>query len=195
MCIELEPKKSAPVTTARPTREKPKPTYLTNDEVERLVARFDAAELPKEQWTHAAHLIVALAYARRHRPDEAFSQLRLSIKRLNKAHGSTGYHETITRAWFGLVLHFLDLFDDGRSLAGLAEALTELFSKVELFLHYSRERLLSPEARAAWVEPDDRPLPALVPFTREDQRWLQALDARAAALPVTAPAPALAGVA
>lgn len=34
-----------------------------------------------------------------------------------------------------------------------------LLSKVLLRLFYSRSRIMSPEARAAWVEPDLAPLP------------------------------------
>src|SRR5262249_41024195 len=140
--------------------------------------------LPREEWTHEAHLVVALDIARRHRPQEGATRLRASIKRLNAAHGTPetetrGYHETITLAWFHLVRHFLEVFDAARSLAALVERLA---SKNALFEHYSRERLLSREARARWVAPDLRPLPALEPFAREDQEWLQSLDARAAAL-------------
>jgi hypothetical protein len=162
--------------------------YRTTREVRALVRRFDETTLPREEWTHEAHLVVALDIARRHRPQEAVTRLRASIKRLNAAHGTPetetrGYHETITLAWFHLVRHFLEVFDDGRSLAALVDALVERFAaKDALFEHYSRERLLSREARARWVEPDLRPLPALEPFARQDQEWLQSLDARAATL-------------
>lgn len=83
--------------------------------------------------------------------------------------------------------HFLDVFDDGRSEAALADALVDLYSKDTLLEHWSRERLRTPEARAGWVEPDRAPLPRLAAETRQDQRWLDSLSNRVAAVPASAP--------
>jgi hypothetical protein len=203
MCIELAPGTASPARTATPAARAVAPAvakYRTNLEVTSLVRRFEDGVLPREEWTHAAHLIVALDFARRSSPQDGLTRLRLAIKRHNKATGTPetetrGYHETITVAWFQLVRHFLEVFDDGRSLAALADALVELYSKETLFAHYSRERLLGREARARWVEPDLQPLPGLAPvapYAAADAAWLEALDVRAAALPPNRRAPALA---
>jgi len=192
--IRAQPVVAAAPRPPLPKREPRAPDYGTNASIAALVQSFEQATLPREQWTHTAHLVVALAYARRQRPSVAFARLRDAIQRYNQATGAVatatrGYHETITRAWFHLVRHFLDVFDDGRSLAALADALVGLYaSKDVLFEHFSRERLLSAEARAGWVEPDVRALPELEVFTREDRVWLSALDGRAAALASNAPA-------
>lgn len=211
MCIELaRPTVTTTTTTAR--RRKPRrpaptpapaalaasaaplPAYAKN--VEGLVRAFEDATLAREDWTHAAHLVVALVYAHRHRLD-AYTRLREAIKRYNRATGTPetptrGYHETITAAWFHLVLHFLDLFDDGRPLAHLVDDLVQVYGRDELFAHFSRERLMTPEARAGWVEPDLKPLPALEPFTPEDNRWLKAhAEAARTAPPVVAATPVL----
>ncbi len=188
MCFQLAKRSKAPAAATKPaahkTAETP-PRYRTNDEVQGLVRRFEDMTLPREAWTHEAHLVVALDFARRFRPTEGLTRLRAAIKQYNKATGTPetktrGYHETITVAWFHLVHHFLEVFDDGRSLAALADALVELYAKEELFRHYTRERLLGTDARAGWVEPDLQPLPALAAFTKADQAWLEALNARAA---------------
>jgi hypothetical protein len=186
MCIDL--KTPTPTTSSRPLV-----AYTTSAQLKRLVRRFEAGRLPKEEWTHAAHLIVALDHARRYEPAEAIERLRASIKRHNKATGTPetptrGFHETITLAWFHLVRHFLEVFDDGRSFAALADAVVQLYSKDEIFAHYSRERLMTPEARARWIEPDLRPLPRLEANAEEDN-WLEHFDAWVATK-LVAPAPA-----
>ena len=71
-------------------------------EVPRLVARFEDCTLPKEEWTHRAHLTVGLWYATRLPYEAALGAMRDGILRLNQAHGvpttpTRGYHETITR--------------------------------------------------------------------------------------------------
>lgn len=144
-----------------------------------LVKDFEDGTLSREHWTHAAHLTVALYYAHNHRI-EAYEKMREGIQRYNRLTKlvetpTTGFHETITRAWFQLVLHFLDLFDDGRSVESLALDLVQLFPKEELFRHYSRGVLLSLEARRGWVEPDLKALPELELHTPADRRFLAAL--------------------
>jgi hypothetical protein len=185
MCLQLE--KRSKIRAAKPaaTKKSESPRYRTNAEVTDLVRHFEDTTLPRDKWTHAAHLVVALDFARRFPAPEGLTRLRAAIKRYNKWTGTPetptrGYHETITIAWFHLVDHFLEVFDDGRSLAALADALVELYATDELFRHYSRERLLSADARAGWVEPDRLPLPALAAFTKADRAWLVALNEQAA---------------
>ncbi len=212
MCKQLEKTNSTPAAqpVARKAKKKqrgartdapPEPTitlqaiYAKNPGA--LVQAFEDGTLAREDWTHAAHLVVALSYAHLHRL-EAYERMREGIQRYNRVTGlvetpTRGFHETITRAWFQLVLHFLDLFDDGRPMASLAEDLVQLFPKEELFRHFSRGVLLSVEARGGWVEPDLRPLPELEAYTPADRRWLATLapaPARESA-PSSAPAPAL----
>ncbi|HZU96150.1 MAG TPA: hypothetical protein VFF73_05530 [Planctomycetota bacterium] len=193
MCIDL--KTPTQTKSSRPRATPVAVAYTTSAELKRLVRKFQAGTLPKEEWTHAAHLVVALDHARRYEPAEAIERLRSSIKRYNKATGTPetptrGFHETITLAWFHLVRHFLEVFDDGRSFAALADAVVQLYSKDEIFAHYSRERLMTPEARARWIEPDLRPLPRLAAErAQEAANWLEQFDAWVA-MKLVAPAPA-----
>ena len=132
-----------------------------------LAAQFVAATLPKDAWTHEAHLIVGLWHVERYVDVEALERLRSSIRRLNDAHGTPnsdtrGYHETITKAY----VHVLDAFRSRCPAATLEECVELLLDSPVarpdlLFACYSRERLLSVEARRAWVEPDLRPLDPL----------------------------------
>lgn len=135
------------------------------DEVLRLVAAFENRTLPKAEWTHRAHLTVALWYASHLSFEEALTAVRVGINRVNHAHGvvstpTSGYHETITRFYLRVVSHFVSREEIGGDWALRANRLLERYGARDLpYRHYSRDRLMSPAARAAWVEPDLLPLP------------------------------------
>ena len=130
-----------------------------------LASRFTALTLPKDEWTHAAHLTVGLWHVDRYGAAEALTRLRSGIRRLNESHGNvntptSGYHETITAAYVTLLAAYLDACPPGLSLAARVERLLAgpLAARDMLFTFYSRERLMSVDARARWVEPDLSPL-------------------------------------
>jgi len=148
---------SAPAITGRP--------YEAAAEVERVVAGFMDGTLPHAEWTHRAHLTVALWYATHHEAGEALGRIRAGILRLNAAHGvpttpTRGYHETITRFYMHVVGRFVE--HEGRE-GDWAERVNRLVTRYghrDLPLrYYSEARLKSAEARAGWVEPDLGPLP------------------------------------
>src|SRR5262249_51017494 len=133
-------------------------------EVTDLVGRFADGTLPASEWTHRAHLTVALWYASHHAPAEALGLVRAGILRLNHAHGvpttpTRGYPEPITRVYMHAVAHPVG----AESAGDWAERANQLYQRLgarDLPLrHYSEARLKSAEARAAWVEPDLRPMP------------------------------------
>ena len=125
-----------------------------------------ARTLPREEWTHEAHLAATL-YLLTCRPDiDLDAELPGIIRAYNESVGGVnddtqGYHETITRTF----LHGARLF---LSEADLSEGLADL---VNQFIHspmgrrdwplrfYSRERLFSVEARRNFVAPDLAALP------------------------------------
>jgi hypothetical protein len=131
---------------------------------------FQRAALPAAAWTHEAHLRIAWMHLRRHALDEAHLLMRVGIIRLNAFHAlvetpSRGYHETITRTWLRLVAAAMrappagqgprqtteaDAADSRAFLAAHGDRL----GKDAPMRHYSRERLLSVEARAVFVPPD-----------------------------------------
>jgi hypothetical protein len=138
--------------------------YDTAEEVERVVARFGDCTLPHAEWTHRAHLTVALWYASHHPPAEALDLMRAGILRLNAAHGvpttpTRGYHETITRFYMHTVGRYLEQEGRAGDWTDRVNLLVERYGSRDLPLrHYSEARLKSPEARAGWVEPDISPL-------------------------------------
>lgn len=135
------------------------------DDASALAARFAALTLPKAEWTHIAHLTVGAWHVDRYGPAEALTRLRDGIRRLNESHGSAntataGYHETITAAYVTLLAAYLETGPPGLTLGARVERLlaSPLAGRDMLLTFYSRERLLSIEARAQWVEPDLAPL-------------------------------------
>jgi hypothetical protein len=134
--------------------------FRTTEDILALVRGFDGCTLPREEWTHNAHLTVALWYLLQYDWPEASGRVRRGIKRYNAAHGivntpTGGYHETLTLFWLRRVRSFLEgERNEGRSLVSLANALAASADKNLPLAYYTRERLFSPEARNAWVEPD-----------------------------------------
>ena len=150
------------MSAASPPVDRP---WAAAHEVTDLVARFADGTLPAAEWTHRAHLTVALWYAAHHAPAEALSLVRAGILRLNQAHGvpntpTRGYHETITRFYMHVVAHHAGTEPAGGDWAARANRLYQRLGARDLPLrHYSEARLKSVEARAGWVEPDLREMP------------------------------------
>ena len=121
--------------------------------------------LPVKQWTHAAHCIASL-YLMLRRPDiDVAKSLPGIIWRYNEATGTPnndqdGYHETITRFYIQAIATYLSRVQADRPLAEIvAGFLASSFAARGFPLRYwSKDRLMSVEARRVWVEPDLRPL-------------------------------------
>jgi hypothetical protein len=131
-----------------------------------LVAAFVARTLPKPAWTHVAHLRVGLWHVRRLGETRAVAALRERIRAYNEAVGtantdSSGYHETLTVFYVRLIADFLEpttAATDGAD-EDLEARLIEYCGARDLPLeYYSRDRLLSVEARREWVPPDLKPI-------------------------------------
>jgi hypothetical protein len=127
---------------------------------EDLVEAFIACTLPKEEWTHQAHLRVGLWHLLRYDADEALALLRTRIQSYNASRGTmntdhSGYHETITRLYVWVIGQFLHSADRQKGIDPLAEELIHRCGEKSLPLrYYSRDRLFSALARRQWIEPD-----------------------------------------
>ena len=140
--------------------------FASDAEIERIGEGLLARTLPREEWTHEAHL-AATTWLLTRRPDvDIDKQLPDIIRRYNESVGGVnddtqGYHETITRVF----LHGVQLF---LAEANRKEPLHELVNELLLspmgkrdwpFRFYSPERLFSVEARRAFIAPDLTALP------------------------------------
>jgi hypothetical protein len=136
------------------------PTYGAVDQIEQLVQAFEDCTLAPGQFSHHAHMTVALWYLAHLPAPEAAGRMRAGLRRLLAHHGAQGYHETITLFWLKLLGHFLDQAGPDRTILELTNsAILLLGDRALVFRHYSRERVLSDQARQEWVEPDLAPLP------------------------------------
>lgn len=139
---------------------------MTDEEIDRIARGFCARTLPKAEWTHAAHFATALwliltradILVERDMPD--------MIRGYNEAVGgvnsdTAGYHETITQASLHMTRQILAGVPDG-TMPGTALTLllaSPLGDKDWPFTYWTRERLMSKDARLAWVSPDLQDLP------------------------------------
>lgn len=144
-----------------------KPRLFTSDAaIEHVAEGLLECSLPREEWTHEAHL-AATTYLLTRRPDiDVDKELPGIIRRYNESVGGVnddtrGYHETITRVF----LHGVRLF---LAEADLSEPLHELVNELLLspmgrrdwpLRFYSASRLFSVEARRKFVPPDVAALP------------------------------------
>jgi hypothetical protein len=147
----------------------PKPTtparhFSTTDELRALVDAFEACTVSHAAWTHAAHVSVATWYVLWYGRATATDRMRTGIQRLNHVHRvpmtpTRGYHETLTRFYVWLVANELRARTIDASIAEITNAVVEACDDRTIPLkYYSRDRLMSWEARTTWVEPDLRAL-------------------------------------
>jgi len=140
--------------------------FHSDAEVAHIGEGLVARTLPREEWTHEAHL-AATTYLLLRRPDiDLDAELPGLIRRYNESVGgvnsdSAGYHETITRVF----LHGVRLFLSG---SDVAEPLYALINELLLspigrrdwpLGFYSPARLFSVEARKHFIAPDIGALP------------------------------------
>lgn len=130
----------------------------------RLVGAFREGSLSHADWTHEAHLAVGTWHVYEFGPVRALAILRGSIRHLNDRHGTPnsetrGYHETITRAYVCLIADVLANEPPPNAVDAVRVVMTSAIApKLALLDYYSRERLMSIEARRGWVPADLRPI-------------------------------------
>lgn len=128
-----------------------------------LLVAFENCTLPYEQWTHRAHVRVAYLYVHRCDLVSATDRIRTGVQAYNKATDTPGaidrgYHETITRAFMQLVFAANLQTGPHANSDDFRDAHPELLTKLVLRDYYSRDRLMTWDAKREFVEPDLRPL-------------------------------------
>jgi hypothetical protein len=135
--------------------------FASDSEVAALVRAFEDASIPASEFTHAAHIAVALSYLNSFPPEQALERMREKIRAFAAHHGVGNlYHETLTTFWMRLLEH----------VASTSEADLPLWRRINLIVkdwskrrpveaHYSTGVIKSQEARDTWVPPDKLPTP------------------------------------
>ncbi|MEZ5289959.1 MAG: hypothetical protein R2745_02665 [Vicinamibacterales bacterium] len=128
-----------------------------------FVAAWRAGRLPKAAWTHAAHVAVCAYHAWPDVPHEALSDaMRRGIRAYNEAVGTpntatSGYHETLTRFWCGVVAARLADTRPPTRLEGVRDAVAAFGNARALHReYYDVDVVGDPVARASWVPPARR---------------------------------------
>lgn len=129
--------------------------YLHPDEIASVVHKFENCEFQNSEFTHACHLTVAAWYLSHFSPEESLERMRSALLRFTNHHGVKGYHETITRFWLLMSANFLGQAPTEWSFTDkVNELIQRLGRKDMLFDYYTREKVMSDEARSGWIEPD-----------------------------------------
>ena len=140
--------------------------FTTDAEIERLGEGLLACTLPREDWTHEAHLAATIYLVVRRADIDLDAELPGIIRRFNESVGGVnsdteGYHETITRSFLDGVRIFLKEADVSEPLHALVNGLllSPMGRRDWPLRFYSRDRLFSVEARRSHVAPDIAGMP------------------------------------
>lgn len=140
--------------------------FERDEEIRAIGVELLACALPREAWTHEAHLGACL-WLLTERPDiDIDAEIGTIICRFNESVGGVnddrqGYHDSITRAYVAGVRLFLSqTAETGLASRVNAMLLSDVGRRDWPLRFYSRELLFSVPARRGFVEPDLAPLPA-----------------------------------
>jgi hypothetical protein len=115
---------------------------------------------PEGEFGHREHVRLAWRELREHDREVALARIETAIRHVAEAHGAPGkYHRTMTEAWAALVGYHL-AEEPGLTFDEFLDRFPGLLDGGLLKRHFSSELLATPAARATWVDPDLRPLPA-----------------------------------
>ncbi len=133
----------------------------SEEEITRIGEKLLDRSLPKAEWTHAAHCAAGIYLLTRRRDIDVAVELPGIIWRYNEASGTAntdddGYHETITRFYIALISAYVASRPGGGSLTGLVtDFMAGPLGARDLPLKFwSKDRLMSVEARRVGVAPD-----------------------------------------
>ena len=146
------------------TEYKPR-LFARDSDIRALGEGLLACALPREAWTHEAHLGACL-WLLSERPDiDVDAEIAGLIRRFNESVGGVnddhgGYHDSITRAYVAGVRLFLrETAETGLAARVNALLLSDVGRRDWPLCFYSRELLFSVPPRRGFVEPDLAPLP------------------------------------
>jgi hypothetical protein len=140
--------------------------FADDDAIARIGEGLLARTLPRDDWTHEAHLAATTYLLSRRLDIDLDKELPGIIRRFNESVGGVnddtqGYHDTITRVFLHGVRLFLAEADPDAPLHELVnELLLSPMGRRDWPLRfYSAERLFSVTARRQFVPPDLATLP------------------------------------
>jgi len=140
--------------------------FERDEDIRAIGSGLLARSLPREAWTHEAHLGACL-WLVSERPDiDIDAEIATIISRYNESVGGVnddtqGYHDTITRAYVAGVRLFLsETAEVGLAARVNALLLSDMGRRDWPLRFYTRDLLFSVPARRGFVEPDLAAFPA-----------------------------------
>ena len=139
--------------------------FERDDEIRALGEGLLARVLPREAWTHEAHLGACLWLISERVDIDIDAEIAGIIRSFNESVGGVnddtqGYHDSITRAYIAGVRLFLsDTVETGLTGRVNALLLSEMGRRDWPLRFYSRDLLFSVSARRGFVKPDLAALP------------------------------------
>jgi len=137
---------------------------VTETEIDGFLAAFEGCTLPKEEWTHAAHLLTGACYVHGMGREAALAKMRECVRRYNESVGGKntetgGYHESLTVMWIRLLDRLFRGSAPMERAQFAAKAVEQFERRRDIFREYYDFDLVgSTEARLGWVEPTLRSL-------------------------------------
>lgn len=128
----------------------------------KIVLPFISKTLPKEEWTHEAHLITCAWHLENFDQLESICLLRSRIITFNQSFGGQntttgGYHETLTQFYVKVIELFVKNMDNPNyTFEEKCEKLlnSPIGNREYPLEYYTKELLFSLPCRAIWIEPD-----------------------------------------
>ena len=135
--------------------------FASDAEVAALVHAFETATIPSSEFTHVAHIAVALSYLAEMPADEALARMREKIRAFAAHHHVENlYHETLTVFWMRLLDHVVLTYAADLPLWQRINLIVARWgNRLPVAAHYTPELIASSAARENWVPPDRLPLP------------------------------------
>jgi hypothetical protein len=135
--------------------------YATENAIRALVNGLLDATWPEPDWKHREHCVATLGLILFHSEMDLDRDLPGIIQRYNEANGgqntdTSGYHHTITLIYLNAIRDFVTSLPAGTIPVDAARALlrSPIAKKDYPLRYYSRDCIMSKEARRGWVEPD-----------------------------------------
>jgi flavin reductase (DIM6/NTAB) family NADH-FMN oxidoreductase RutF/Arc/MetJ-type ribon-helix-helix transcriptional regulator len=128
--------------------------------LEEFLRLWEAGTLSRSCWTHSAHVAVAAYYAFDYPQETAFQMTKSGILHFNVCVGTantedSGYHETLTRFWAGVVGGFVRSGQFPSRLEAVRNAVRQFGEDRDRHrLHYSFDVVRDRRARREWIQPD-----------------------------------------
>ena len=122
---------------------------------------FEACRLTPASFDHRGHVRLAYTYLAENDTEQALERMKAALLKFIRHQGidPMKYHETLTRAWILAVRHFMEITPASASADAFMASNPIMLDAKIMLTHYSADLLFSPQARAAFVEPNLDPIP------------------------------------